>query len=291
MAIDMNPHDVPANTATSVGSREFCARINENDILDADEDEIDTLEIDVTTGPKGIPTGSAMIAFQLSLLYSPEHFIVVASLPEELLASAEGSSFLDLSEPLPDSDGEFFSAAIDVTLEAAESGPGVLATISLESRADSAVGIYDLMIDDAGHVDIDEPWLPLQHLNAFVAIDTECPSEPPPPVTNATPTPTPAPTPPGPLNTQPPEFFLPFDPTATPLPTPTPTACVCGPSAQGIDGDEPSFLGIGGPGPAAFPESGGPPSDRTDTTALGWLLVGLGVTVLAAAATTRAMKR
>ena len=69
MSIDMNPHGVPANTATSLGSREFCARINENNILDADEDDVDTLEIDITTGPGGIPEGSAMIGFQLDFFY------------------------------------------------------------------------------------------------------------------------------------------------------------------------------------------------------------------------------
>ena len=68
MSIDMNPHAIPANTATSIGSREFCARINENDLLDADEDDIDTLEIDVTTGPQGIPESTAMLAFKSCLL-------------------------------------------------------------------------------------------------------------------------------------------------------------------------------------------------------------------------------
>ena len=45
MSIDMNPGATPANSNTSIGSREKCARINENDTLDADEDvaEITTI--------------------------------------------------------------------------------------------------------------------------------------------------------------------------------------------------------------------------------------------------------
>jgi hypothetical protein len=50
MTLDMNPGSEPANTSTSLGSIEFCARMNENDILDADEDGIDALYVDVVTG-------------------------------------------------------------------------------------------------------------------------------------------------------------------------------------------------------------------------------------------------
>ena len=40
MSIDMQPSAAPANTNGSVGSRESCARINENGILDADEADV-----------------------------------------------------------------------------------------------------------------------------------------------------------------------------------------------------------------------------------------------------------
>src|SRR5688500_3055947 len=53
MSIDMDPGATPANTGTTLGTREFCAQINENDTLDADEDAVDEVEIDVTA--EGIP--------------------------------------------------------------------------------------------------------------------------------------------------------------------------------------------------------------------------------------------
>ena len=53
MSIDMNEEATPANTSSSLGSLESCARINENDILDADEDVVDGVNIDVTA--LGIP--------------------------------------------------------------------------------------------------------------------------------------------------------------------------------------------------------------------------------------------
>jgi hypothetical protein len=282
MAIDMNPHGIPANTATSIGSREFCARINENDILDADEDDIDTLEIDVTTGTQGIPTGSAMIAFQTTLLYPSTDLTVVGASVDHMLSAHDGSAVLDISDVVPHSDGEFYSGAVDLTLETAESGPGVLASISIESLADAATGIFDLRIDDAGHVDPNgEAWLPAQHLNAFVAIGTECPTEPPPPVIIATPTPIPTATPPPPIVT----------PTATPKrisiasSTPTPSTCFVscapGPNSSGIGGDEPISL----------PRGGGQPSTDELPSVLAWLLAGLGVAAGAVWATARVAKR
>ncbi len=42
MVIDMEPSQSPANTGASFGSIETCGRVNENDIMDADEDAVDT---------------------------------------------------------------------------------------------------------------------------------------------------------------------------------------------------------------------------------------------------------
>lgn len=116
MSVDMDPSSAPANTATSIGSREFCARINENGIVDADEEEVDTLELDVTTGPLGIPASSPMIAFTFPLLYDPGTFSVIANDTDFLLNAAEGSSIFEASDTLPDSDGKFTAAAVDTGL-------------------------------------------------------------------------------------------------------------------------------------------------------------------------------
>jgi hypothetical protein len=58
--IDMN---ATGNTATSITSIELCARINENNVQDADEDGIDTVSIDVVTGPAGVPASNRMSAY------------------------------------------------------------------------------------------------------------------------------------------------------------------------------------------------------------------------------------
>ncbi len=68
MAIDMDPFAAPANTATSLGTREECARINENNFLDADEDfTSDTVTFDVVA--VDIPAVTAMIAFTYDIHY------------------------------------------------------------------------------------------------------------------------------------------------------------------------------------------------------------------------------
>jgi hypothetical protein len=53
MSIDMQEEATPANTSSALGSRETCARVDENDVLDGDEDVPDGLLIDVTAA--GVP--------------------------------------------------------------------------------------------------------------------------------------------------------------------------------------------------------------------------------------------
>ena len=53
MSIDMDSGNTPANTANTIGTREDCRRINENNSLDADETAVDSIDIDVTAG--GVP--------------------------------------------------------------------------------------------------------------------------------------------------------------------------------------------------------------------------------------------
>jgi hypothetical protein len=108
--IDMDP---AGNTATSIGSIESCARINENNIQDADEDAIDRILIDVVTGPLGIPAGSPMGAFSFGLGYPTPQIMVVAEDQLYLLASAPLSGFfIDASEDRPDNDGLYLAAGL-----------------------------------------------------------------------------------------------------------------------------------------------------------------------------------
>ncbi|MFQ5472847.1 MAG: hypothetical protein ACE5FA_08190, partial [Dehalococcoidia bacterium] len=147
MSIDMNPHGTPANTATSIGSREFCARINENDLLDADEDDIDTLEIDVTTGPVGIPESNPLIAFEFAIRYAAADLIIVNRDIDFLLSAAPGSDLFDLSDPIPDEDGRLYVGAIDLNVERLESGPGTLARLKTQTTDGAEPGIKHLMFD------------------------------------------------------------------------------------------------------------------------------------------------
>jgi hypothetical protein len=180
MSIDMNPSTSPANTATSLGSRETCARINENDALDADEDAVDALTIDITA--TNIPTTNKMIAFAYELDY-PTDLNVTAKNQQFLLNSGAGSSTLDSSESLPDSDGAFNASAADTSSSPSsrESGSGVLHRIELSTIPTAGVGIFPLTIPpgSAAHVDPNNNSFPPNNLeNASVAINTSCPLPP-----------------------------------------------------------------------------------------------------------------
>ena len=85
MSIDLNPFASPANTATSFGTREDCAGIVENNILDADEDAVDTLTLDVTAA--NIPASTPMSGFNYRLSYPAASLEVVAQNPDFLLVA------------------------------------------------------------------------------------------------------------------------------------------------------------------------------------------------------------
>jgi len=228
--IDMDPSAAPANTATSIGSTESCARIDENDALDADEDAVDTAQIDVVVGPLGIPQSNPMIAFAFVLQYPAGQAAVVSEDQDFLLASGPNSALFSTSEGFPDSDGLFESGAADLnTLEPGnvpETGPGVLTRIELQTIA-GAGGVHDLLLagtpahvdpnNDAfvpdNAVDTDSDGLPDTAAQvARIAVNEACPAGPAP---TLTPAPAPAPTA-APL----PTFSAP-SPSPTPAPSPT----------------------------------------------------------------------
>ena len=172
-SIDMDPSSAPGNTATSIGSIESCARIDENDVLDADEDAVDTLLIDVVVGPLGIPASNPIIAFAFFLLYPASQVAVVAEGQDFLLASGPNSAVFSASEGFPDSDGQFESAAADTNTGAPgnipETGPGVLSRIGLETVASASSGVHDLLLGgSSSHVDPSNDAFPPDN-----AIDTD----------------------------------------------------------------------------------------------------------------------
>jgi hypothetical protein len=69
ISIDMDPSSGSSNTSSSLGTRQSCARINENGVIDADEDAVDVdgdtdpdpdvLVLDVTAS--GVPSTNPMV--------------------------------------------------------------------------------------------------------------------------------------------------------------------------------------------------------------------------------------
>jgi hypothetical protein len=97
MSIDMDPS---GNSGTSNGDRDFCARINENDIMDADEEAVDTVEVDVTA--LNIPVGSSAIGTNFNLLFpAPDQFLVSQQFSTGTpFATANGWNIFNVSDPV-----------------------------------------------------------------------------------------------------------------------------------------------------------------------------------------------
>ncbi len=156
MRIDMNPNGAPANTATSLGSNETCARINENGTLDADEDATaDTVTVDVTA--KDIPVSNPMIGFSYWLEHDQSALTVQSEDANFLLSNTPGSSLFVLSNATPDSeapaDNVWKSDALDLGAAAGETGSGVLDRITISTDAGVATGDYQLSLSSAVHLD------------------------------------------------------------------------------------------------------------------------------------------
>jgi hypothetical protein len=110
MFIDMDPSATPGNTATSVGSTETCASVNENNTLDADEDSIDTLAIDITA--QGVPPyifpNGGIIAFVYKLNYSEANLTVQTENANFLLDVNPSTGLIVFSDLLPDTNNDGF---------------------------------------------------------------------------------------------------------------------------------------------------------------------------------------
>ena len=224
MSVDMDPSAAPANTGTSIGSAETCAQINENDILDADEDAIDIIELDVTA--LNIPAADPAIGTTFTLLF-PAPNVTVSEVATPY-ASDNGWNILSISDP-PQTDGDYVHNVVDA-FSTGTSGTGTISRLNLETMPGVFSGVMPLQLSFAAHIDTtNTPQAPDDVNNALVAIGTSCTMTTPPP---GTPTPTPtAPvlgTVPPPSQTDtptpPPPPTPTATPTATPTPSPTPTA-------------------------------------------------------------------
>ena len=165
MSIDMDAAAAPANTATNIGSIENCARINENDVLDADEDILeDTVTFDVTAqgirpyNDGGTPSDRSddiggITGWQYTVAYSDANLTTVYHNPTVSLVNANSGSdvaFGDWSGG-PDATGYSFweSYAFDQGAGIPESGSGVLRRQAFRTDTIAATDVYSLIIGDA----------------------------------------------------------------------------------------------------------------------------------------------
>lgn len=184
MAIDMDPFASPANTAAGLGTREPCARINENNFLDADEDfTADTVTLDVVA--VDIPATTAMLAFTYRIDYDEAALTIRSEDPNFLLASSPGSSIFNASDSTPDvnGNGNWVGTVVDPGPwpGSLESGSGTLQRLTMSSDAGATPAVYALTLPAgaAAHIDINNNALfPDALYGSAVAIGQACPPPP-----------------------------------------------------------------------------------------------------------------
>lgn len=147
-SVDMEPALLPANTATSIGTTEPRARINENNVLDADEDFTDTVQFDVTV--RGIPTENPMTAYGYMLSYPNFQTRITFQAPWKICG--DGCVIVNGSDPVPDTDGSLHVSVADSS-GPAESGDGVLDRLHIQSLVTATTGVYPLTLSAAFHTD------------------------------------------------------------------------------------------------------------------------------------------
>ena len=241
VALDADP---AGNTATSLGHLDPCVRVQPGS------------EVAVDLVVDAVPQDRPLIGFEIDLRYEPGILEVIAADDTFLLGSnGEYQPFRLLQDALPDSDGTFRLAVVDLASnevsagDNTEAGAGVLARITFKSLAEgnSAIApIFDPPDFYPTALDLNNEVIEVRTIAGIrVAVGAACPTD----QTEIEPTPLP------PLS----EAFNTPTPTAfnTPTPTPTPAAPatpVPTPTAT------PAVL------PAAFPATGGHASGDSSAT-------------------------
>jgi hypothetical protein len=118
-----------------------------------------------------------LIAFQLYFLYDPALVNVVGLNVNLFLASPPGASVFDLSDDLPDSDGDHLVAAINFGPAPGATGSGVLARLTLSAVGSGGgpltlgSGVIELELADSESAVIDIGSI----TNGYVAVGQPCP--------------------------------------------------------------------------------------------------------------------
>ena len=258
--------DATGNSATRVGAIQNCRAINVGDVID-----VDVFVKDVQN----------LSGFQFNLNYNPAVLKVTKSSDQLFLASQQGSNAISISDPTPDSDGVYISAATEFgeigTTD--ESGSGVLARITLEAvkAGSSPLTLTELILISVGPGGDPVPIAPSDPdssfflglaLNAAAAAGEPC--QPPP-----SPTPGSAATPVTPAGGNgdgvvPGEGTPPADPGSSPGASDNATATAGPAGTPGTAGPE------GTPG-TAVPSTNGSDDDGGGLSTAAWIGIGVGV--------------
>jgi len=243
---------IDGNTATKIGPRDPCVRaeVGSEVVVDIIVDEI--------------PADRPLIGFQFNVLYDANLLDVVKANSDMILgAKGQYQPFPGLSDPLPDSDGDYQVINADLASNNPpganeETGKGVLSRVTFRAKAPgrSDVGIgFDATNVYPTFQDLDGTTIGVDSIaSTVVAIGQDCGVVPPEVQVEELPTieeifGTPAPTTPG-VGGDAPTPTPTLGPDDTPRPTDTPTPA-------GDDDPPPSSVsGTPRPTPAALPDAG-----------------------------------
>ncbi len=171
MAIDMQES---GNTATGIGTRQDCVRIDENNVQDADEDAVDAVFIDITATQ--VPAATPIEAYQSRLNYDDLNLSVMdfdssISLVGSVGAGQPAAFYAATPDGIADS--AFYSGVVDA--DSAPSGNGVLIRLTLATLNSAATGDYPLTLSEAAHVDpAGGIYVPDALLGATLAVNQAC---------------------------------------------------------------------------------------------------------------------
>lgn len=107
--------------------------------------------VDVVLPDSGIPADRGISGYQFSMIYDPGVVWIQADDNNQLLAQAQGSNVISLSDPKPDTNGIYVSWAVDfgrAGIEpdgSSETGSGIIARLTLLPKA---TGLTSLSLQD-----------------------------------------------------------------------------------------------------------------------------------------------
>ncbi len=151
VAVDTN---ITSNTATTIGALDTCVIIPSVG---------QTTQVDVITGPVGVPADRRVIGVGFDFRYNPAILSVTAESHNFLLTANAGSSLFvagDETIGFPDIDGSFNESTVDVGAlpGSAEAGPGVFSRITIQAVS---TGISTITLANVGILDMQSETIPI----------------------------------------------------------------------------------------------------------------------------------